>query len=167
MLNIVSFLIITLITLTRMKSGYASNPLLDAGTLVLTGYILSLLMVQVRLHHYYGFIFAGILLGGNGLGFIQEHFAEYIFLFRNRFHHVCRIESRTRNVHKQSGRKFLAQFSGGSCCCHRHFFRCNSGDASIRFSNTVENHIRAPCITFPAAGRVQLRDLMTHPEFLY
>ena len=85
MLNIVSFLIIILITLLRMKSGYTSNPLLDTGTLVLTGYILSLVMVKVRLQRIYGFIFAGIIFGEKGLNFIQEHFADHMVFFETVF----------------------------------------------------------------------------------
>lgn len=122
MLNIVSFLIITIITLTRMKSGYASNPLLDAGTLVLTGYILSLGMVQVRLHHYYGFIFAGILLGRNGLGFIQEHFAEYIALFETVFIMFVVSKAAHAMFTNRADGSFLRSFLAGVAAAIATFF---------------------------------------------
>jgi len=114
MLNIVCFMIIILITLLRMKSGYTSNPLLDAGTLVLTGYILSLGMSQIHIHRIYGFIFAGIIFSEKGLNFIQERFADHMFFFETVF--IMFIVSKAASAmftNKPDG-GFLRSFFGGA-----------------------------------------------------
>ena len=86
MLNIIGFLLILILTMLRIKSGYESNPLLDMGLLLLTGYIFSLLMKYFRLPAVFGYIIAGIVVGNSGLGFLSEkfvtdmNFVENIFL---------------------------------------------------------------------------------------
>ncbi|MBN1291993.1 MAG: cation:proton antiporter [Candidatus Latescibacteria bacterium] len=78
MLNLISFLLMVMITIIRIRSGYESNPLLDAGLLILLGYTLSLLMKYFGLPGVFGYVFAGIAAGDNGLGFISETFVENI-----------------------------------------------------------------------------------------
>ena len=83
MLNIIGFLLILVVTMLRMKSGYASNPLLDMGLLLLTGHILSVLMKYFRLPAVFGYILAGIMAGNNGLGFLSEKFVKDMTFVEN------------------------------------------------------------------------------------
>ncbi|MCE5249204.1 cation:proton antiporter [bacterium] len=83
MLNILSFLILIIITLIRIHSGYSPNPLLSAGTLALAAYLFSLVMRFLRLPVTVGFILAGLIAGEHGLGFVGKQFTEYMTLIES------------------------------------------------------------------------------------
>jgi len=85
MLNIVGFLVLIIITLVRMHSGYPPNTLLSAGTFLLLGYIFSLVMRFLRLPGITGFILAGVIAGDHGIGFVQKHFTETVAFIENIF----------------------------------------------------------------------------------
>lgn len=83
MLNIISFLLVLLIAIAGMRSGYHSNPLLSIGTLLVMGYILSLMMERMRLRPFFGYVLAGALAGQQGLDFIHDRFTDSLFLVEN------------------------------------------------------------------------------------
>ncbi|MFC1509684.1 hypothetical protein ACFL60_08400 [Candidatus Omnitrophota bacterium] len=83
MLNIISFLLIVVISFIRMKSGYTSNPLMDGGMLLLSAYVFSLIMNRMKLPLFFGYIAAGILVGDKGLAFISDNFTGQMSFIEN------------------------------------------------------------------------------------
>ncbi|MFC1608407.1 hypothetical protein ACFL47_10610, partial [Candidatus Latescibacterota bacterium] len=106
MLNLIGFLIVVIITMFRMESGYASNPLLNSGTLILCGYLLSLFMTQCRLPAVFGYIIAGILFAGNGLGFVDVQFTGQVFFFEN----ICIMMILAESVRIMTANQKLGNF---------------------------------------------------------
>lgn len=85
MLNIISFLIILTTMLAVTGSGQETNLLMNLGLLVLTAYLFSLIMRFFRLPSFLGYIYAGVFLGHNGIGFISDKFTGSITLFEGIF----------------------------------------------------------------------------------
>ena len=85
MLNIISFLIITIAMLAGIESSQETNQLMNLGLLILTAYLFSQMMRFFRLPSFLGYIYAGVLVGHNGIGFISDKFFGSITLFEGIF----------------------------------------------------------------------------------
>lgn len=74
--NIIGFLIVAVAVIAGMKSGMAFNPLLEAGIVAVTGYILSTGANNKHISAIFGFIAAGMLFGSDCLGLVDARFID-------------------------------------------------------------------------------------------
>jgi len=136
MLNIIGFLLILIITMLRIKSGYESNPLLDMGMLLLTGYIFSVLMKYFRLPAVFGYILAGVMAGNKGLGFLSEKFVKDMTFVENIFLMLVISITVKHLIHTHTLKNFIKNFSAGALTASAVFILTTGFIAPLPFPVT-------------------------------
>lgn len=76
MYNIISFLVIVVVSLLGIKSNYVPNQLLDFGLVLLFAYLLSVTAVFLKQPAVFGAVLAGIIAGPGGLGLVTMSFLK-------------------------------------------------------------------------------------------
>lgn len=81
--NLIAALVVFLALFTGIKTDFPVNPLLGMGILITIGYLFSLIAKHAGIPRPFGYIFAGLIAGPNGLGFLSGHFTDGMVLIES------------------------------------------------------------------------------------
>ena len=114
MLNIISFLIIITASLIGIKSNHIPDQLFNLGLLILIAYVLSILARFFKIPSIFGYIFAGILVGYNGLGLVNKSFVGEMSLIWGVFFMILTSNAVQFIFREQSPKIFSRYFLTGA-----------------------------------------------------
>ncbi len=114
MADLVSLLVLLLISLACMKSSTAPNNLLDFGILLLAGYLFGVIAKRFRIPPAAGYVLAGIIISPHGLGFLNESFQGNFTLIESIFFMLLISKLFRSSGSQESASNLLKHIAGGA-----------------------------------------------------